>query len=68
MDSIDRILLDPRAVAAIIALLTALAALARAEAARVAAGIALRRTGGRRQTPAASAAPPVGQPDRRVPK
>lgn len=67
MDGLDHLLSNPLAVAALIAVATAIAALARAEAAKITADIALRRTGGPRRTPPAASSPPPSRPNRRKP-
>lgn len=65
MATLTSIFSDPRSVPALIALTVALASLARAEAARIDAANAIKRAGGRRQTPSQSAKPAPGQPERR---
>ncbi len=58
-----QLLADPRTIPVLIALISALTALVRAEAARVDAATALKRTGGRRA--GGPSAPPPGQQERR---
>jgi hypothetical protein len=60
-------LADPRTLPAALALLAALTALIKAEAARIDARNAIKRSGGSRQTPPDLAIPPPGQPERRKP-
>jgi hypothetical protein len=64
MDTVGRLLADPAVLGAAIAMVAALSALVRAEAARIDAVTALTRLGGRRK---ADTGAPVGTPERRRP-
>lgn len=65
MSSIDLLLSDPRVVTALISLIVAATSLARAETARIDAEHAIKRVGGRRQTPPASPNKAPGGVERR---
>jgi hypothetical protein len=62
MDTLTRILVDPRTLPALVAFVAAATALLRAETARIDAANALARAGGKRNV---TLGPPAGSPERR---